>query len=111
MVGGLRATPRAASSVRSGHDGRGTVTVTNTSGVTVSFSAGTPYAAVLLKPGTDAVVGTVASHIEASAGLALGARCTGHESPCPRALIGHLVVGVHQQAALKRQTAAADAGG
>ena len=111
VVGGLRATPRAAGSVRSGHDGRGTVTVTNTSGVTVSFSAGTPYAAVLLKSGTDAVVGTVSSHIEASAGLALGARCTGHKSPCPRALIGHLVVGVHQQAALKRQTAAADAGG
>lgn len=132
VVGGLRATPRAAGSVRSGHDGRGTVIVTNTSGVTVSLSAGTPYAAVLLKSGTDAVVGvydseiagvgsgatlrsgehlTVSRHIEASAGLALGARCTGHESLRPRALLGHLVVGVHEQAALERQTATPDAGG
>ena len=85
VVGGLRATPRASGSVRSGHDGRGTVTVTNTSGVTVSFSAGTPYAAVLLKSGTDAVVGVYDSEI---AGVGSGATLRSGEHLTVDMLIG-----------------------
>jgi len=63
VVGGLRATPRVTGSIRSGQDGNGRVSITNTSSASVRFSGGTPYAAVLLKPGTDEVVGIYDSAI------------------------------------------------
>ncbi len=85
VVGGLRATPMTAGSVQSGHDGRGTVTVTNTSNASVSFSGGTPYAAVLLKPGTDELAGVYDSEI---AGVGSGATLRSGEHLTVDMLIG-----------------------
>jgi len=85
IVGGLRATPKAAGSVRSGHDGRGTVAITNTGSGSVTFSAGTPYAAVLLKPGTDELLGVYDSEI---AGVGSGATLRSGEHLTVDMLIG-----------------------
>ncbi|HEX4897852.1 MAG TPA: hypothetical protein VFV53_05775 [Candidatus Limnocylindrales bacterium] len=47
----------ATSTVRSGHDFRGTVTVTNTSAVTVLLDTGQPATAILFEAGSDRPVG------------------------------------------------------
>lgn len=85
VVSGLRATPKVEGPIRSGQDGRGTITIANTSNGTVTFSAGTPYAAVLLKPGTDEVIGVYDSDI---AGVGTGATLKPGGSTTADMLIG-----------------------